>query len=86
MEKMTPFPFDKDLCYMYVTSRGFHHVVVFIKCLMLYITNNIEGARNTQTLGGNAIISSEILLHYSTYTRIVYLHVQQSRRFHLTMA
>ena len=69
---MTPSPFDTDFCCGYVTSSGSHHVVAFIKCLILrrmqqiVYTNNTEAARDTQTLGGKHRLSSEIL--YVTYS------------------
>ena len=62
-----PSPFVTDLCCGYVTARGFHHVVAFIECCILQrmqqivYTNDTEAARNTQTLGGKHIKSSEIL-------------------------
>ena len=67
-KNMTPSPFDTDLCCGYVTLRGSHHVVAFIKCLILrrmqqiVNTNNTEATRNTKTLGGKPIKSSEILI------------------------
>ena len=66
-KKMTPSIFDTDLCCRYVTSRGFNHVVAFIKCYILlrmqliFYTNNTEAARNAQNLGGKHRLSSEIL-------------------------
>ena len=56
-KNLTPSPFGTDLYCRYVTSRGFHHVVAFIKPLILrrmqhfFYKINTEAARNSQTLG-----------------------------------
>ena len=66
-KNLTPSPFGTDLCCRYVTSKGFRHVVALNKPFILrrmqhfFYKINTEAARNTQTLGGKPIFSSEIL-------------------------
>ena len=66
-KKSDPSPFGTDLCCRYVTSKGFRHVVALNKPFILrkmqhfFYKINTEAARNTQTLGGKPIFSSEIL-------------------------
>ena len=56
-KKLTPSPFDTDSCCMYVTSKGFYHIVASINPLILQRKQqfsykiNTEAAKNTQTLG-----------------------------------
>ena len=66
-KNLTPSPFGTDICCRYVTSKGFRHVVALNKPFILrrmqhfFYKINTEAARNTQTLGGKPIFSSEIL-------------------------
>ena len=66
-KNLTPSPFGTDLCCRYVTSKGFRHVVALNQPFILqrmqhfFYKINTEAARNTQTLGGKPIFSSEIL-------------------------
>ena len=56
---MTPSPFDTDLCYGYVTSRGSHQVVAFIKCLILrrmqQIVNTNRSRQKHSNWAGNLL-------------------------------
>ena len=70
-KNLTPSPFGTDLCCRCVTSKGFLHVVALNQPFILrrmqhfFYKINTEAARNTQTLGGKPIFSSEILAEVS---------------------
>ena len=73
-KNLTPSPFGTDLCSRYVTSKGFRHVVALHKPFILrrmqhFYKVNTEAARNTQTLGGKPIFSSEILGRHNNIAR-----------------
>ena len=75
-KNLTPSSFGTDLCCRYVTSKGFRHVVALDKpCILRRMQHffskiNTEAARNTQTLGGKPILSSEILVDFLTHRLI----------------
>ena len=89
-KNQTPSPFGTDLCCRYVTSKGFRHVVALNKPFILrrmqhfFYKINTEAARNTQTLGGKPIFSSEILWkgrHLSRDARKLVFGVSQTEQY-----
>ena len=79
-----------DLCYRYVIPRNFHHAVAIIKSYILwrmqqiFYINNTDATRNTQTLGGKLMKSSEILSHSAT-TMIILFYTDLSYRLKNTL-